>query len=470
MLHYLLIILYLGLVTVSASFLRGTPAGAKDWVYGRQETTLEPQSVSTAWVGQDPRAGSGEQGSPGRNLILAHYMTWFKTREYSGYWQHWNWDPDGDGKPDVGDRFPDNKRADGRLDLATAYYPLIGSYDSSDPFVIEYQVATAWAAGIDGFVADWYGPQDREGIDQALEQVFALVSKWRAVYGLQFYIAIAYEEQILRDVPAAVREEMAFEHLKYLLNQYASQSGYLTYEGVPVIFYFEAWENGVPGLLRPAQLMRLKRSLPPFYLLYMGAYQDFLGASDGFYSWVSGANEDPYDWGADYVNWIYPEMDFRAREHGLKVNVGSVWAGFDDSKVWGWGTAPRLIDRQDGAVYRQTWEAALKAQAQQTAGMPNWVQIITWNDWNEGSQIEPSIEYGRFYLEETQRFAAQYTRRQLPANALLIPDWIYWARRRRPGPETEAVVQEVYPLFFNEQFDAALARLEAAGWAREDGP
>jgi len=31
------------------------------------------------------------------------------------------------------------------------------------------------------------------------------------------------------------------------------------------------------------------------------------------------------------------------------------------------------------------------------------VQLVTWNDWGEGTQIEPSVEFGYRDLEATQR-------------------------------------------------------------------
>ena len=363
---------------------------------------------------------------PGDTLVLAHYMAWFQTPPVSRRWQHWNWDPDGEGGQDEQDHLPDRIRADGRPDLAAIHEPLIGAYDSSDPDLIEYQLALAWASGIEGFVIDWYGPQDREGIDLAVSRMFDKVAEWREQYGFRFFLTITYEEQILFQVEEGQAQQIAAtSHFRYILEKYAAQTSYLRYQARPLIFYFEAWPEGRPGLLRPAQLAEIKRNLPPFYLIYMGAEAEFLEVSDGFFSWVSGTNENPEDWGGDYVNWVYDEMDFRTEEHNLTLNIGSVWAGFDDSQVWGWGDVPRYIDRQEGLVYAQTWEVAQRNKVEQAGNAPSWVQIVTWNDWNEGSEIEPSVEYGYQYLEATQRQVRSYSGRDLPPEALRIPKIIY---------------------------------------------
>ncbi len=437
-----------------------------DWVKAPVSTTetvlpaLAPTGTATAAAVAEARPVT--LLTPGSSLILAHYMAWYKTPEISGRWQHWQWDPDGDGGGDPDDIIPDRVDTEGRHQIAAAHYPLIGPYDSSDISVIEYHMATAWAAGIDGFVIDWYGPQDRGEIDSAFRLLLDTADRWRAAYGLEFFLALTYEENILywANLQKEQMETRLTEHLQYILDEYGQHPNYLRYNGIPVIFYFESWIDGQAGLLRPEQIALVQSWLPPFNLLYMGAEEAFLDVSDGFYSWVSGANDDPEDWGASYVNWVYPEMDYRTERHDLDLTIGSVWAAFDDSGVQGWGNTPRYIDPQGGAVYDQTWMAALAAKTQHEGDSTDWVQIVTWNDWNEGTEIEPSLEFGRAYLDATQRYAAQYTGRQRPGYALLIPERIYRLRQNTPGPEAEALIEQAYSLFFSGQFDAALTLLE----------
>ncbi len=84
------------------------------------------------------------------------------------------------------------------------------------------------------------------------------------------------------------------------------------------------------------------------------------------------------------------------------------------------------------------------------------MQIITWNDWNEGTQIEPSLAGGTKLLAATQDKARAYTGRDMPESALEIPARILALRRENPGPATEALIQQVYVHFFAQEFDAAL--------------
>jgi hypothetical protein len=60
-----------------------------------------------------------------------------------------------------------------------------------------------------------------------------------------------------------------------------------------------------------------------------------------------------------------------------------------------------VTDRWGGETYRVLWEEAVAAQ-------PDYVLITSWNEWHEGSEIEPSVEYGSLLLDETREFAKEF--------------------------------------------------------------
>ena len=41
-------------------------------------------------------------------------------------------------------------------------------------------------------------------------------------------------------------------------------------------------------------------------------------------------------------------------------------------------------------------------------GYPDWVLLTTFNEWHEGSEIEPSIENGTRELSTTKKFAPTF--------------------------------------------------------------
>ena len=78
--------------------------------------------------------------------------------------------------------------------------------------------------------------------------------------------------------------------------------------------------------------------------------------------------------------------------------VAAVAPGFDDRTIRVPGT---LVPRDGGATYDATWRAALAVD-------PAWVLVASWNEWHEGSEIEPSIEQGRRYLDATRERADRF--------------------------------------------------------------
>ncbi len=60
---------------------------------------------------------------------------------------------------------------------------------------------------------------------------------------------------------------------------------------------------------------------------------------------------------------------------------------------------PQKID--DKSVYDWTWETAIKNEA-------DYILIATWNEFFEGTAIEPSKEYGDYYLQETKRWIKEF--------------------------------------------------------------
>ena len=106
---------------------------------------------------------------------------------------------------------------------------------------------------------------------------------------------------------------------------------------------------------------------------------------DGFYAWVQPSravwDSRGKDWGKKYLKWFYSTM--RSRLYRDRITVGGVWPGFDDTLApWG---SERFMSRRDGLVYERAWKLAEKAEA-------SIVMIGTWNDFEEGTDIEFGLQ------------------------------------------------------------------------------
>ena len=98
-----------------------------------------------------------------------------------------------------------------------------------------------------------------------------------------------------------------------------------------------------------------------------------------------------------------------AKSHG-RISCVTVIPGYDDTKI----RKPGLkAERHDGQTYQVLWEEALKAD-------PDWVLITSWNEWHEGSEIEPSWEDGDKFIKLTGGYAQRF--RATAASQVPIPD------------------------------------------------
>jgi hypothetical protein len=62
------------------------------------------------------------------------------------------------------------------------------------------------------------------------------------------------------------------------------------------------------------------------------------------------------------------------------------------------------LGREDGELYKRLWQAAMEAN-------PDWVLLTSFNEWHEGSEIEPSVEWGDQFLNLTAEYARKFKKK-----------------------------------------------------------
>jgi glycoprotein endo-alpha-1,2-mannosidase len=273
-------------------------------------------------------------------------------------------------------------------------FPEYGAYDSHDPALIERQVAVARGAGITGFIASWWGQgsfEDR-GVPPLLEAA--------AKHGL---IVSAYYEKIAGD-DAAGRAKAAVADLDYLLSHYGSDKAWLRADGKPVIFVYGRAMNA----LQPAEwrevIAQVRRDNPGGVVLIAGSFKpEYVAVFDGASTYnITGQTQRKTP--AEIAAWAhsaYPKMVAAAQG---KISTVTVIPGYDDTHVG--RPAPRPVtDRYGGETYRALWREAIAAR-------PDWVLITSWNEWHEGSELEPSVQYGSTILDATAEFSREFLPRK----------------------------------------------------------
>jgi hypothetical protein len=268
-------------------------------------------------------------------------------------------------------------------------------YGSTDPGAVRRQIAAAQNLGIDGFMVDWLGPAtglelsnepDRAFIDQATQTLFE-----EAQNTPDFFMALMYDYGALRSIAKAERTGRLISDLKYAADTYLTQTNYLTHNQRPLVFIFP-----YDDVASDIQLASVTTALSPtnMSLIYQNptAAPTILPYIDGFFAWAQpttadGWQADGSDWGGNYLDWFYETMANPTLPYSQLLTVGAAWSGFNDSLAPWRAGAPRFIARRGGQTWDNTWAKAITYQ-------PPLVQVVTWNDWEEGTAIEPNESQG----------------------------------------------------------------------------
>lgn len=294
---------------------------------------------------------------PARREVLAFYYGWFNLSPQTGQDPHWQ-----------------------GIDTTTKTiadcpdYPKDGPYDSLDPAVIKRQVQQARAVGITGFIASWWGQKDRT------DQQFPLL------------LAAADGLKIAPYIETAATPDALVADIAYLLKQYGKHRAWLRLGGKPVIFLFDrviqtlgqaGWKTvrahvgHKAAFVGPANdLVEINDRKPDFDALHIYSMQFPLSQPHA---------TDPAALTAFYRDWV-------AAQKGLKVTTATVLPGYDDHLLPDRTGKRPIVDRANGQVFQALWQAALGAR-------PDWVLVVSFNEWQEASQIEPSTQFGDRELE-----------------------------------------------------------------------
>ena len=337
-------------------------------------------------------------------IVLAHYMPWYASKPVSGDWG-WHWT--------MNHFNPDKVKANGQREIASHDYPLIGPYDSNDPHALECQVLLMKFAGIDGAIIMWYGIEDiGSSFDYTMihrnSQHFVKHLK-RA--GLQF--AICYTDETVKrmvDVEyLSKQEDVAHGQkvMKWLADNWFWDEAYIKLNGRPVLLIFG------PQYFTKDKLIKIMSELSPPPMFYGLPHLSEKAVMDGVFGWVPAREGN--DWRI-YFDYLY------TRDWTDESVIPIVFPGYRDiyeeAEVHdSYGS----IGYRDGETFAETFDFALKSNSP-------IIQIATWNDYGEGTVIEPTKMFGYRYLE----FVQKNTKRQHPYSPddLRLPIILYQLKKR----------------------------------------
>ncbi len=374
---------------------------------------------------------------PNRPTLLAHYMPWYSSKSVSGSWG-WHW---------TMDHFdPDKVSGGGKREIASHDYPLMGAYDSSDPHALECQVIQMKLAGINGVIIDWYGIRDYFDYAAIHANTQALIPFLQKA-GLQF--VICYEDQSIGhmikggEIKASDGVREAKLSLQWLEENWFSHPSYLRKDDQPVLIVFgpqyfdeESWK----------ETLSFFDTKPRVHLLPHLAKKY---KADGPFGWIpvhGGNSLAPNEW-RESLDRLY-----RRADDGENV-MGIAFPGYDDiyAKA-GIHDSYGSIDSRGGKTFIETLDRAYESSS-------DIIQIATWNDYGEGTVIEPARNFGYQFLEEVQRRAFRTkgnTPKEFSTADLRLPLQLFHLREEalNKGSETMGLDRVSKHLFSGEVEEA----------------
>jgi glycoprotein endo-alpha-1,2-mannosidase len=289
-------------------------------------------------------------------------------------------------------------------------YPVKGPYSSHDLSVIDSQIDQAKAHGITGFIVAWWDESDWEKWnDQSLSLLLAAAEKKDFKISMEWNIAPGEGEQQI---------DRAVNTLSIAVKHYGQCKAFLKVDGKPVIFPYNDVMLKVPVASWPKIIEGVRERVGDFLLIADGHQDHYAYLFGGIHSYsldglpfelehhLSGEKlGDLRAWAARY----YQHGAEVARKRG-RVSCLTVMPGNDQRKAY---KLDWFMDRLNGQTYRTLWEEAVRAK-------PDWIVITSWNEWPEGTEIEPSLELGDQYLKIT----AEYAKPFLESSSVAVPQCV----------------------------------------------
>jgi hypothetical protein len=286
-------------------------------------------------------------------------------------------------------------------------YPLHGAYDSNDENIIRSHMAIIKQAGIDGIIVSWWGAHGYEALP--LDEIFKVASEF------DIEVTIFYES--VRNIT----QKQIIDEFLYIYETYPTNQAFMKNDGVPVVFVYalDAYQR------TPEFWQGVRDAVESDYgeHIMIGDARDvgYLKVFDGFHLYIWMDEDYPelfetcinnFEVGTSNLedDVIFQKaLDNEDLELIVKPFLTTVVPSFDARS---WGRMDPLVERLNGETYRNYWNVSHNLE-------PHSILITSWNEWHEGTEMEPSKEYGFSYIQMTKEYIEEYKGVTIPIDEVL---------------------------------------------------
>jgi hypothetical protein len=244
-------------------------------------------------------------------------------------------------------------------------------YTSNDAAQVHRQITDMISRGIQGVVLDWYGPNN--DIDSSAQLAMKEAEQHP---GFTFAIMIDTGAIQWASCSGCSPQQALVADLQYLQQTYFSSPSYLKFQGKPVVTNFDI------DLHYSVDWTAAAAAVTPSPAFLFQHSQGFTHASSqGAYSWVIPTTTDL---GMSYLNQFYTAGKTVPND----LSIGAVYKGFNDTLA-SW-SLKRIMDQQCGQTWLQTFSELNSFY--NSGDQLSALQLVTWNDYEEGTELESGID------------------------------------------------------------------------------
>ncbi len=289
--------------------------------------------------------------------------------------------------------------------------PMLGYYPEEEPWVAEKHISWASQYGITFFAYDWYWGNNKPMFDHALKNYLQAGNKSK----LKFSLLWAYHTEVLKN-----KKEFD-DMVVYWITNYFNQPTYYRIDAKPVIFIYsydqleanaKVFGESTKTLLASANTIAKQRGFKGIYFVVTtnaipnndleGWLLDIgFNAYTGWnYVESKGARVEDYDVMVDGYLENFSAAAQTAKRLPYIVSASPGW----DSRPWSGNTAPLRTNPTPDKFSRMLRGA--KQMMDSNVKTPKIIMIEAWNEFGEGSYIEPTKKLGFSYLEAIRKIFA----------------------------------------------------------------